>query len=130
MRAGAALLALFAALMLFACNKTSEPTPADVPVAAAEPVISEQDEMIGRGEAIAETACASCHAIGAETESPHPYAPPFSLLDQVVDLSTLKQTFTEGINTEHPDMPNWQFDQIDIDGLVAYLESVQASGAE
>lgn len=123
MRRGLSLSALFAALTLFACSKTSEP-----PV--AEPVVTEQDEMIGRGEAIAETACASCHAIGAETESPHPYAPPFSLLDQVVDLGTLKQTFTEGINTDHPDMPNWQFDQIDIDGLVAYLESVQAGASE
>lgn len=130
MRTGAALPALLAALMLFACSKATEPAPADAAVAAAEPVITEQDEMIGRGEAIAETACASCHAIGAETESPHPYAPPFSLLDQVVDLGTLKQTFTEGINTDHPDMPNWQFDEIDIDALVAYLKSVQAGALE
>ena len=130
MRAGAALSALLASLMLFACSRATEAAPADAPVAAAEPVITEQDELIGRGEAIAETACASCHAIGAETESPHPYAPPFSLLDQVVDLGTLKQTFTEGINTDHPDMPNWQFDEIDIDGLVAYLKSVQAGASE
>lgn len=129
MRRGLSLSALFAALTLFACSKTSEPPVEEAPP-VAEPVITEQDEMIGRGEAIAETACASCHAIGAETESPHPYAPPFSLLDQVVDLGTLKQTFTEGINTDHPDMPNWQFDQIDIDGLVAYLESVQAGASE
>lgn len=129
MRRGSALPALFAALILFACNRTSEAPVAEAPP-VAEPVVTEQDEMIGRGEAIAEAACASCHAIGAETESPHPYAPPFSLLDQVVDISTLKQTFTEGINTEHPDMPNWQFDQIDIDGLVAYLESVQAGASE
>ncbi|HAY05990.1 MAG TPA: cytochrome c [Hyphomonas sp.] len=129
MRRGLSLSALFAALTLFACSKTSEPPVAEAPP-VAEPVVTEQDEMIGRGEAIAETACASCHAIGAETESPHPYAPPFSLLDQVVDLGTLKQTFTEGINTDHPDMPNWQFDQIDIDGLVAYLESVQAGASE
>lgn len=129
MRWGLALPAVFAALTLFACSKTSERAPEEV-AAVSEPVITEQDELIGRGEAIAETACASCHAIGAETESPHPYAPPFSLLDQVVDLGTLKQTFTEGINTEHPDMPNWQFDEIDIDGLVAYLESVQAGASE
>ncbi len=126
---GRALAAVFAALMLFACNRTSEPPVAEAP-SVAEPVISEQDEMIGRGEAIAETACASCHAIGTETESPHPYAPPFSLLNQVVDLGTLKQTFTEGINTDHPDMPNWQFEEIDLDGLVAYLESVQAGVPE
>ena len=128
MHHGVPLLSVAAVMALYACTKVSE-LPADEP-AAPEPVISEQDEMIGRGEAIAETACASCHAIGAETESPHPYAPPFSLLDQVVDIGTLKQTFTEGINTDHPDMPNWQFDQIDIDGLVAYLESVQAGAPE
>ncbi|MFN7178701.1 c-type cytochrome [Hyphomonas sp.] len=129
MRRGLALSALFAALTLLACNRTSEPPVAEAPP-VAKPVITEQDEMIGRGEAIAETACASCHAIGAETESPHPYAPPFSLLDQVVDIGTLKQTFTEGINTDHPDMPNWQFEEIDLDGLVAYLESVQAGASE
>ncbi|MDP1556170.1 MAG: cytochrome c [Hyphomonas sp.] len=132
MRTGFAFLSLFIPLALSACTKASDETRPDraaAPVAGST-TITEQDERVGRGEAVAEVACASCHAIGAEGESLHPEAPPFRLLHRSVEISTLKATFAEGRVTDHPDMPHWEFDPLDLDGLVAYLETVQARDAE
>lgn len=128
MRRGGLGLALLLALMPGACSKAVE----DVPV--AEPALAEGDvisnSMAGRGEAIAELACAQCHAVGATGDSPHPDAPPFRLLSRTVDLSTLPERFAEGNITRHPDMPNWQFEEVDMEGLIAYLETVQMPDGE
>lgn len=135
-RQGLFVFALLAALALPACSRVSETTPTEAaePVetdtAAADIVISEQDELVGRGQAIAETACAGCHAIGTADESPHPDAPALRLLGQTIDLDTLEARFAAGTISDHPDMPDWQFEQIDAAGLVAYLKSVQMSAPE
>jgi len=131
-----ALLFLLAALVLPACSRVSDsapPEPAaplETPQTAEDIVISEQDERVGRGQAIAETACAGCHAIGAADESPHPDAPALRLLNRTIDLDTLDARFAAGTISDHPDMPDWQFEQIDAAGLVAYLKSVQTSTPE
>lgn len=135
-RQGLSYLILVAALSLPACSRISEmtPTEASVPAETATTaevvVISEQDELVGRGQAIAETACAGCHAIGASDESPHPDAPALRLLGQTIDLDTLEARFAAGTISDHPDMPDWQFEQIDAEGLVAYLKSVQTRAPE
>lgn len=129
-------LILVAALSLPACSRISETTPteASVPAETATTaevvVISEQDELVGRGQAIAETACAGCHAIGASDESPHPDAPALRVLGRTIDLDTLEARFAAGTISDHPDMPDWQFEQIDAEGLVAYLKSVQTNAPE
>jgi mono/diheme cytochrome c family protein len=128
MRRGGLGLALFLALMHGACSKAVEDVPAAEPAPVEEDVIS--ISMTGRGEAIAELACAQCHAIGATGDSPHPDAPPFRLLSRTVDLGTLPERFAEGNITSHPDMPNWQFEAVDMEGLIAYLEKVQVTDAE
>jgi mono/diheme cytochrome c family protein len=132
MRPGFALLSLCVALALPACTKvTDEPPPEPAPAASADAAgITEQDELVGRGEAIAEVACADCHAIGAEGESPHAEAPPFRLLHRTVEIGALKDAFAAGRVTDHPDMPDWVFEPVDIDGLIAYLETVQARSPE
>jgi mono/diheme cytochrome c family protein len=137
-RSKAALLSLLLAIALPACSKSSDvlTTEAETEesVAGSAPVedvlTAEQAELIGRGEAIAETACAGCHAVGAADESPHPDAPPLRLLSQTVDLNTLEARFADGSVSDHPDMPDWQFEQIDAAGLIAYLKSVQSGSAD
>lgn len=128
MRAGFALVFLLVALALAACTKSADETLAGSAAASSpqERPITEQDERIGRGEAVAEAACAECHAIGADGDSPHADAPPFRFLHRTVEIGALRQAFAEGKVTDHPDMPNWAFDPLDLDGLVAYLETVQA----
>ena len=128
MKAGPALfLCLLAPLLFAACSDATAP---EAVTEKQTDTVSEQDEMIGRGEAIAEAACASCHAIGDGETSPHPEAPPFRILGERHALGTLAEDFEDGVVTTHPDMPHWDFEQIDITALVAYLESVQAGGAE
>jgi mono/diheme cytochrome c family protein len=113
-------------LALSACTKATVERPPEPALPAAETTGAPiTDERVGRGEAVAELACASCHAIGADGDSPHAEAPPFRLLSQSVDIGTLKQAFADGTVSEHPDMPNWDFDPLDVDALIVYLETVQ-----
>ncbi len=126
-----ALIAACVALSLSACSKASIETPPEPAPAVSETTDKPaQDELVGRGEAIAEAACAGCHAVGAADESPHPDAPPLRLLSQTVDLDTLEAGFAESTVSDHPDMPDWQFEQIDAAGLIAYLKSVQSGSAD
>ncbi len=128
MRTGLACLSLLIGLALQACSKAPEKTQAELDDAAAAEVIS--ISVAGRGEAIAEMACAGCHAVGVSDESLHPDAPPFRLLSQSIDIGSLEQRFAAGNISGHPDMPNWEFEEIDIAGLVAYLESLQGRDHE
>lgn len=130
MRTGVAFLSFVVALALPACTRTGDEPPA-VPAPAASATLSPaQQELVGRGEAVAELACASCHAIGAEGDSAHADAPPFRFLSQSIGISTLEKAFAEGSVTDHPDMPDWSFDPLDLDGLIAYLETIQVSATQ
>ncbi|MEX1252207.1 MAG: cytochrome c [Hyphomonas sp.] len=132
MRPERLLVAVLLALSLPACSRPSETLAPEA--AAADPaegiVLAQRTEQIGRGEAIAETSCAGCHALGAADESPHGDAPPLRLLNQTINLDTLEARFADATISNHPDMPDWQFEQNDINGLVAYLKSVQVGGAD
>lgn len=138
MRTGAALLLLTGILASPACSRSPDSPPTqsasqasvEAPAAAENFEFTQEEESVGRGEAIAEIACAGCHALGAADESPHPDAPPLRLLSQTIDLDTLEARFAEASISDHPDMPDWQFEQIDAAGLVAYLKSVQSGPAD
>jgi mono/diheme cytochrome c family protein len=78
-----------------------------------------------RGQALAATHCASCHAIGRVDASPAPEAPPFRTLSRNYRVSMLQEALAEGISVGHPAMPEFQFAPDDVDALIAYLESVQ-----
>ena len=82
-------------------------------------------EEYGEGQAIAETLCATCHAIGLAGESPHPDAKPFRRFSERYPISALEESFAEGIIVGHPDMPMWQFEPHQIDALLSYIQSVQ-----
>lgn len=136
-RTSLALISLLGALVLPACSQATDSeseTPA--PQAQAESEQEEvapdplQVELLGRGEAIAEGACASCHAIGVTGSSLHPGAPPFRVLGQSISIDSLRTRFAEGFIADHPDMPEWQLEQNDIDGLIAYMKSVQIAAED
>ena len=82
-------------------------------------------ELIARGETMAETLCATCHAVGRTGESPHREAIPLRELSWNYPVEDLAEPFAEGIMVGHPDMPQWQFEPMDIDALLAYIESIQ-----
>lgn len=82
-------------------------------------------ERLGQGLAMAETLCATCHAIGATGDSPHADAIPFRQFSWNYPIDDLAEPFAEGIMVGHPDMPEWQFEPNDIDALLTYIESIQ-----
>ena len=115
-------------LFVVAC---AEPEPAE-PKLVEQPVetsLSElpKTELINRGQGIAEAACASCHAIGADDISVHPDAPAFRTIGQKYSVWSLDEALAEGIVVGHPDMPVWELMPEDIEGLLTYMDSIQVN---
>lgn len=80
---------------------------------------------ISAGRDIAQTNCSSCHATGAQGDSPNPASPPFRTLSRRYPIETLAESFAEGIFVGHPVMPEFQLDPAAVDDLIAYINSVQ-----
>lgn len=80
-----------------------------------------------RGHALAVQSCSSCHAVGRSGASPAPEAPPFRTLSRNYRVDMLQEALAEGISVGHPAMPEFQFSPDDVDALIAYLETIQAS---
>ena len=78
-----------------------------------------------RGAALVRSRCAACHAVGPAGASPLAAAPPFRELGRRYPVSSLQESFAEGMVTAHPDMPEFIFEPGQVRDLIAYLESVQ-----
>ncbi|MEQ9435129.1 cytochrome c [Hyphomonas sp.] len=130
---------LAAACLLSACTRQAPaavpeaPTPAEPSLPVAEPTerpdgpfANTHAEKLGQGREIAETICATCHAIGPEGDSPHPDAIPFRNLSKNYPVEDLAEPLAEGIMVGHPDMPVFEFEADHIDSLLTYIESIQA----
>lgn len=85
----------------------------------------EESPLITQGRAIAEANCAECHALDADSESPHEDAPAFRTLSENYPVSALGESLAEGIVVGHPDMPEYSFEPAEVDALLAFIESVQ-----
>lgn len=81
--------------------------------------------LAAEGEALAEEYCASCHAIGRTGTSPHPDAPSFQRAANRYPPNMLAESFAEGIQVGHPDMPVFEMSPDNIDRLIAYLETLR-----
>ncbi len=82
-------------------------------------------QPVAHGRRLVSENCAACHAIGLEDESTHPEAPAFRTLSQKYPIEALEEAFAEGIETGHPDMPVFDADMIQIEDILAYLQSIQ-----
>jgi mono/diheme cytochrome c family protein len=87
---------------------------------------NEPSALERHGQALAETMCSQCHAVGKSGQSPHAGAPPFRALDRRVDIDTFFDRLREGLMVGHPDMPTFRFKREDARGFVLYLRSIQA----
>ena len=83
------------------------------------------DARAQRGETIARTNCARCHAIGRIGASPLAEAPPFRELHQRYPVTDLGEALAEGITTGHPSMPEFRLDPDQAQALIAYLQSLE-----
>jgi cytochrome c len=85
---------------------------------------AQSDRAAERGRALAQIACARCHAIGPSGDSPLAEAPPFRVLHQRYPVEQIQEALAEGIKTGHP-MPEFQLDSTEIADLLSYLKSLQ-----
>jgi mono/diheme cytochrome c family protein len=108
--------AVFAALLVVAAAVAGAGGPAG---AAGSP----RDAAM-RGQVIAETYCARCHAVGRSDTSPLAIAPTFPEIAVRYPPEHLAEALAEGIETRHLEMPRFRFEPPDIDALLLYLESL------
>ncbi|MDB5512375.1 MAG: cystathionine beta-lyase [Enterovirga sp.] len=78
-----------------------------------------------RGLLFVQTNCASCHAVRRADASPLAAAPPLRDLHKRYPVAELAESFSEGIMTGHPTMPEFQLDGAQIGDLIAYLETLE-----
>lgn len=114
------LLALGAVLVLAGCSSAPAPPPAE-PLTMGD---------AAAGQRLAETHCATCHAIGSGGTSPHENAPAFRTLSRRYSISALEESFAEGVLVGHPDMPQFQLGPNEVDALIAYIYTVQEERTE
>ena len=86
---------------------------------------TEAQAQIADGRAIAQRECATCHALDQSTTSPRADAPPMRDLLARYDREALANDLIEGIKLGHQDMPQFDFNVIGADALIAYLRSIQ-----
>lgn len=119
MRAVLAALAFLIGLVPALADEAAPPAnpaaPADA-AAAADPVRT--------GRVLLEANCSGCHAIGLADPSPNPEAPPFRAVVQLYPPEDLAEAFGEGISTGHPEMPEFELTPDQINGLIAYLNTL------
>ena|SRR6266545_445253 len=92
---------------------------------ACQAAAAEPDARVQRGEALAGSLCAECHAIGVADQSPHAQAPAFRALERRLDLDAFLDRLREGLTSGHPDMPTFRFTRDDARALIAFLRSIQ-----
>ena len=80
---------------------------------------------IALGQIVAKKNCAWCHAIGEQDKSPHASAPPFRDIHQRHPVLALRQPISRAVVTPHDDMPKLQLSDIQVDQIVAYINSLK-----
>lgn len=131
MRAARVALALFLLLTPLAPAKAEEPAPAvdsapaaDAPAPADDAAAAPTADPVRIGQVFLEANCSGCHAIGLHDTGLNPEAPPFREIVRIYPPEDLAEAFGEGISTGHPDMPEFELTPDQIDGLIAYLDTL------
>lgn len=99
-------------------------TPAVLVLFATAAAAQADEQLVAEGRAFAEENCSRCHAVGPTGTSPNPDAPPFRTFQTLWPLESLEEALGEGIVVGHPDMPQFELDEPEIDALLAYLASL------
>lgn len=79
---------------------------------------------VRRGEGIARSNCATCHAIGADTDSPDPMAPAFQRIRLRYNRLSLEREFQTITEVGHYLMKPTPIEGGDVQDLIAYIESL------
>lgn len=82
-------------------------------------------DPVDDGAKIVRQFCGPCHAIGKTDKSPHADAPPFRTLSRSFDLDQFAQKLQNGIASNHPDMPEFKFNEDNARAVRAFLRTIQ-----
>jgi mono/diheme cytochrome c family protein len=96
--------------------------------ATALPALA-QPAAVARGQRLAESVCAKCHAIGRKGDSPAQGAPRFRDLTALNNGRSIDEIFAKGVLVLHPGMPSLAMSDREQDDLLAYLRSLQPTAA-
>ena len=88
-----------------------------------------REGLVAKGHALLEANCSRCHAIGKEDASKHPEALPFREVVKRYPPDNLAEALAEGINSGHPDMPEFVFQPPEIEAIVTYLGTLAPARA-
>jgi cytochrome c len=109
-------------LAILALLLATQAAPAKTAAQPITPLVGQ----ISLGQRIANENCATCHAVGRRGLSPNPVAPKFRHLSRKYPIENLSEAFGEGILVGHSAMPEFEFAPDQVDGLLAYIKSIQA----
>jgi len=84
-----------------------------------------QADPVDDGRELLALYCSDCHAIERTGDSPHAEAPPFRELHLRYDVEDLSEALVEGLVSGHPDMPEFEFDPMQAEAIIAYLKSLE-----
>jgi tetratricopeptide (TPR) repeat protein len=87
-------------------------------------LVGESERLIAEGKDLAARTCAFCHALDASGPSPNPKAPPFRTLAERHPELSLREPLSRGVLAPHDVMPNFALSDREIDGLVAYINTL------
>ena len=107
---------LAASLLLLGCSTAPDIAPEAAPADPAAAL---------RGQALVQTRCSACHAVGPTGASPMAEAPPFRTLHERYPVTFLQESLAEGLVTTHPAMPAVELSPDEIRDLIAWLESLE-----
>jgi len=111
--------ALFSLLALSACA-----------ISQASDAQNDTHALSEAGHRVALLKCARCHAVELAGESRNPSAPPFREVSRSVTIMATEANLREGIRIGHLDMPPVHLTRPEIDGLTAYLRSLQSESMD
>lgn len=89
------------------------------------PASADEPDPVEAGRTLVETHCSGCHATGVVGDSALAAAPKFRDLHLSYDVELLSEALVEGISTGHPDMPQFEFDPLQAEAIIAYLKSLE-----
>ena len=91
---------------------------------ATSPLGSDSDALAAQGKAIVEANCSRCHATGASGASPNPKAPEFRNVSRRHPALSLREPLSRGIAAPHDEMPRFMLSDIEIDKIIAYVNTL------
>ena len=90
-------------------------------LASATQAAESPAQLNARGKAILQDKCARCHSIEAAGDSPLASAPPMRTIYRRFSEPELRAELSEGMVSQHKEMPQIQFSADDVYAIMTYL---------